>query len=138
MGATDVINSGQVDAVKEIRKLVPNGVDVSFEVAGVQLRLFRRFTLPSHGGTMVVVSIFARPIEFNPMLLTNSGVKVTSTIAYSRQTFKQTVDLVTQHKIEVAPIITKEIALDDIVEEGFETLINDKKQAKILVELSGE
>ncbi|MGM9887985.1 MAG: butanediol dehydrogenase, partial [Limosilactobacillus sp.] len=89
-------------------------------------------------GTMVVVSIFARPIEFNPMLLTNSGVKVTSTIAYSRQTFKQTVDLVTQHKIEVAPIITKEIALDDIVAEGFETLINDKKQAKILVELSGE
>ena len=47
------------------------------------------------------------------MLLTNSGVKVTSTIAYSRQTFKQTVDLVTQHKIEVAPIITKEIVLDD-------------------------
>ena len=36
------------------------------------------------------------------------------------------------------PIITKEIALNDIVAEGFETLINDKKQAKILVELSGE
>lgn len=138
MGATDVINSGQVDAVKEIRKLVPSGVDVAFEVAGVQPTFIQAIHATKPRGTMVVVSIFARLIEFNPMLLTNSGVKVTSTIAYSRQTFKQTVDLVTQHKIEVAPIITKEIALNDIVAEGFETLINDKKQAKILVELSGE
>ena len=72
------------------------------------------------------------------MLLTNTGVKVTSTIAYSRDAFQKTVDLVSQGKIKVEPIITKQIGLDDIVTEGFDTLISDKTQAKILVELSGE
>lgn len=138
MGATDVINSGEVNAVEEIHKLVPNGVDVSFEVAGVQPTFIQAIESTKARGTMVIVSIFARPIEFNPMLLTNTGVKVTSTIAYSRDAFQKTVDLVSQGKIKVEPIITKQIGLDDIVTEGFDTLISDKTQAKILVELSGE
>ena len=138
MGATDVINSGEVNAVEKIHEIVPNGVDVSFEVAGVQPTFIQSIQSTRARGTMVIVSIFARPIEFNPMLLTNTGVKVTSTIAYSRDTFQKTVDLVAQRAINVEPIITKEIELDDIVTEGFDTLIADKSQAKILVELSGE
>ena len=34
-------------------------------------------------GTVVIVSIFAHAVDFDPMLLTNSGVQLTSTIAYS-------------------------------------------------------
>ena len=45
---------------------------------------------------------------------------------------------VAQRAINVEPIITKEIELDDIVTEGFDTLIADKSQAKISVKLSGE
>ncbi|HJA73329.1 MAG TPA: 2,3-butanediol dehydrogenase [Candidatus Limosilactobacillus faecipullorum] len=138
MGATDVINSGEVNAVEKIHEIVPNGVDVSFEVAGVQPTFIQSIQSTRARGTMVIVSIFARPIEFNPMLLTNTGVKVTSTIAYSRDTFQKTVDLVAQRAINVEPIITKEIELDDIVTEGFDTLIADKSQAKISVKLSGE
>ncbi|HWO76430.1 MAG TPA: hypothetical protein VNM69_11125 [Bacillus sp. (in: firmicutes)] len=36
-------------------------------------------------------------------------------------------------RLDVKPVITKKIDLQDIVEEGFNQLINDKKQAKILV-----
>ena len=35
-------------------------------------------------------------------------------------------------------IVTSQIQLDNIVDDGFEALTNDKTQAKILVELSGE
>ena len=37
MGATDVINPSQVkDAIGAIKAIIPEGADVSFEVAGVQ------------------------------------------------------------------------------------------------------
>lgn len=96
MGATDVIKSDQEDAVKKIKELVPGGVDVSFEVAGVKPTFDQAIEATKARGTMVIVAIYGHPIEFNPMQLTNTGVKITSTIAYSRETFQQTVDLVTK------------------------------------------
>ena len=68
----------------------------------------------------------------------NAGVKLTTTIAYSKETFQQTVDLVSSGQIDVEPVITDTIVLDNIVEAGFESLTHDKSQAKILVDLSQE
>lgn len=138
MGATTVINSGKEDAVAKIHELAPRGVDVSFEVAGVKATFEQSIKATKARGTMVIVSIFARPIELDPMLLTNTGVKVTSTIAYSRDSFKKTVALVTSGQMNVKPIITKEIGLDQIITDGFKALTTDKSQAKILIKLSGK
>ena len=70
------------------------------------------------------------------MLLTNSGVQLTSTIAYST-TFQQTIDLIANGSLDVKSVVTDEIELENIVESGFEQLVNDKSQAKILVKLNG-
>ena len=72
------------------------------------------------------------------MQLTNTGVKLTSTIAYTPTSFQQTVDLMGTGQLQPQGIITSQIELDDIVEKGFEALTNDKSQAKILVKLSGD
>ncbi|APC49633.1 butanediol dehydrogenase [Virgibacillus halodenitrificans] len=138
VGATHVVNSGEEDAVKAIKKIVPGGVDVSFEVAGVAPTFKQAIESTRPRGTMVIVSIFAREINWNPIQLTNTGVKITSTIAYTPTTFQQTVDLMGTGQLKPQGIITDQIQLDDIVEKGFEALTNDKSQAKILVELSGE
>ena len=138
MGATDVIKSDQEDAVKKIKELVPGRVDVSFEVAGVKPTFDQAIEATKARGTMVIVAIYGHPIEFNPMQLTNTGVKITSTIAYSRETFQQTVDLVTKGSLVVEPVITKEITIDQVVSDGFEALTNDKAQAKILINVDGE
>ncbi|MBZ6405993.1 MAG: butanediol dehydrogenase, partial [Staphylococcus saprophyticus] len=58
-----------------------------------------------------------------------------STIAYTPTTFQQTIDLINEGNLKVKDVITDEIELDDIVESGFEKLINDKSQAKILIKL---
>ncbi len=81
------------------------------------------------------MSIFGHPIEWNPMQLTNTGVKLTSTIAYTPTTFQQTIDLINEGNLKVKDVVTDEIELDDIVESGFKQLVNDKSQAKILVKL---
>ncbi len=138
LGATHVYNSGEVNPVEAVKAIVPAGVDVAFEVAGVAPTFKQAIDVTRARGTMVIVSIFARPIEWNPMQLTNTGVKVTSTIAYTPSTFQQTIDLMGTGQLKPQGIITSKIELDHIVEEGFEALTNDKSQAKILVELSGE
>ncbi|GKQ42274.1 2,3-butanediol dehydrogenase [Companilactobacillus sp. RD055328] len=138
MGATHIVNPKDGDAVEQIKKIVPNGVDESFEVAGVQPTFEQAIDSTRPRGTMTIISIFAKPISFNPMQLMNSGVKMTTTIAYSRETFQKTVDWITSGKLQVEPVITKEIELDAIVEDGFEALTNDKSQAKILVGFSKE
>ncbi|ANU11956.1 butanediol dehydrogenase [Planococcus antarcticus DSM 14505] len=138
LGATHVVNSGKENPVEAIRAIVPEGVDVSFEVAGVAPTFTQAIASTKARGTMVIVSIFARPIEWNPLQLTNTGVKITSSIAYTPTSFQQTVDLMGTGQLNPQSIVTSQIQLDDIVEKGFEALTKDKTQVKILVELSGE
>ncbi|MCT3397566.1 2,3-butanediol dehydrogenase [Lentilactobacillus hilgardii] len=138
LGATDIINPAESDPLEQINQLVPGGVDVSFEVAGVQPTFEQAISATRPRGKMVIVAIYGHPIQFNPMQLTNTGVQLTTTIAYSREAFKQTVALVSQKQINTAPVITKEISLTNIVDEGFKALTTDKSQAKILIKLSGE
>ncbi|WP_404454867.1 2,3-butanediol dehydrogenase [Oceanobacillus kapialis] len=138
VGATHVINSGEKDPVEAIFDIVPEGVDVSFEVAGVEPTFKQAIETTKPRGTMVIVSIFAKPIEWNPFQLTGKGVRITSSIAYTPTSFQQTIDLMASGQLKPNAVITDQIELDNIVEKGFEALSNDKSQAKILVELSGE
>ncbi|WP_398574483.1 2,3-butanediol dehydrogenase [Staphylococcus equorum] len=135
IGATHTINSGESDPSDVINKHTDNGVDVAFEVAGVAPTLKSAIDVTKARGTVVIVSIFGHPIEWNPMQLTNTGVKLTSTIAYTPTTFQQTIDLINEGNLKVKDVVTDEIELDDIVESGFKQLVNDKSQAKILVKL---
>lgn len=135
LGATHVINSGEDDPVEIIKNNTDSGVDVAFEVAGVAPTLKVSIDVTKARGTVVIVSIFGHPIEWHPMQLTNTGVKLTSTIAYTPTTFQQTIDLINEGNLKVKDVITDEIQLEDIVESGFEQLVNDKSQAKILVKI---
>lgn len=138
IGATHVINSSKVDPVAAVRDILPRGADVTFEVAGVQQTVEQSINVTKARGTVVIISIFANPITWHPMQLINTGVKMTSSIAYSPSSFRETIELMGSGQLDVTSIITKRIGLDEIVTEGFETLVNDKTQAKILVTLSGE
>ncbi|MBB6446797.1 zinc-binding dehydrogenase [Bacillus benzoevorans] len=138
LGATHIINSMKTNPVEEIRKICPNGVDVSFEVAGIEATFKQAIQSTKIRGLVTIVSIFSGSIEWNPFDLTNGGVKVMATLAYEPVTFQQTIDLISTGQLDVKKVITSQIELDDIVEKGIKALINDKSQVKILVKLSGE
>ncbi len=56
-GATHVINSKQVDAVKQVRDLVKGGVDWSFEVIGLPATMEQAYAMIRKGGTAVMVGM---------------------------------------------------------------------------------
>ncbi|HWL23800.1 MAG TPA: hypothetical protein VNR38_08630 [Ureibacillus sp.] len=60
------------------------------------------------------------------------ALHITSTLAY-RNVFPTIIQLMAEKRLDVRPIITSKINLEQIVEDGFEKLLSDVKQAKILV-----
>ncbi|MCR8842555.1 hypothetical protein NQ117_02570 [Paenibacillus sp. SC116] len=47
--------------------------------------------------------------------------------------YKDVIAMIASGQLDVKSIITKKIALDNIIEDGFQALTTDKSQAKILV-----
>ncbi|MFJ5717581.1 2,3-butanediol dehydrogenase [Neobacillus sp. NPDC093127] len=138
VGATHAVNSGQQNPVEYIRSIYPDGVDRAFEVAGVAPTFNQAISVTRARGVVTVVSIFEKPVEFSPMQLTVTGVHLVSTLAYEPDVFETAVKLIASGQIDPSPVITDHIELEDIVNKGFEALMKDKSQAKILVKLSGE
>lgn len=137
-GATHTLNSGKEDPVEFVHSLYPDGVDRTFEVAGVPITLEQAIQSTRPRGMVCIVSIFEKEIDFNPMLLTTSGVRLSTSLGYEPDIFEATVKMIETGQIDPSPMITGQIELEEIIEKGFNLLIEDKSQAKILVKLSGE
>src|SRR5699024_10240902 len=104
VGATHTINSAESNPSDIISKYTDNGVDVAVEVASVSPTFKSSIDVTNSRGIVVIVSIFGHSIECNPMQLTNTGVKLTSTIAYTPTTFQQTIDLINEGNLKVKDV----------------------------------
>jgi len=133
-----VINSVHMDPVEEIRKYCPDGVDCSFEIAGVPATFKQTIDATKVHGIVNIVAIHTKPVEWNPIQLTRSGVSIKASMVYSPSTFKKTIHAMNDGILQPRKIVTSITELEGIIEKGFEALINNKGEAKVLVEISGE
>lgn len=133
LGATAVIDPSKEDAAARIKELSGGGVDVAFEVTGVPAVLQQCIDATRYEGETVIVSIWEKEASFQPNTVVLKEKTLKGIIAY-RDIFPAVMDLMVQGYFSAERLVTKRIALDDIVAEGFETLVNEKTQIKILVE----
>ncbi|WAA13857.1 zinc-binding dehydrogenase [Fervidibacillus halotolerans] len=138
VGATEALNSGKVNPVEYLREKYPQGVDVSLEAAGVKPTFDQAIAVTRPLGNVCIIAVHTRNFEFNPLALMTSGVKLSSSMGYTPQTIKESLEILRNEEFNFEPIMTKKIELDDLVEEGFQSLANDPKQAKIVVKVSGD
>jgi (R,R)-butanediol dehydrogenase/meso-butanediol dehydrogenase/diacetyl reductase len=129
----DPLEREPVEAIKEFTNGL--GVDVAFEVAGIEATIHTAIESTKPEGNVVNISIWEKPasIPVNQFILTER--KMTSIIAY-RNIFQQVIQLIANGQMKATELITKKISLDQIVTEGFEALTNNKNQIKILVDPS--
>lgn len=132
LGATTVINGTRDDIVETIYQLTNGGVSVAYECAGVQPTMTNAVASVKQGGQVMAIAVYAQPVAIDMKQLMLKAADITSTLAY-RHVFPEVIDMIATGRLDVKQVITKKINLKDIVEEGFIPLINDKKQAKILV-----
>lgn len=137
MGADTTIDSTKTNPVETIRKMYPEGADVSIEAAGVADTFTQSIQSTRVRGTVMIVSFHTQSLEFNvPQNLLFTGVNIMGSVGYGNDTYNQVMNELASGALASEPIITSKITLDHIKEDGFEKLIQDKSQEKILIQLN--
>ncbi|MCP1357485.1 2,3-butanediol dehydrogenase [Aneurinibacillus migulanus] len=132
VGADIILDPTQVDVVSEIKQLTNGGVDVSFEVAGIEIVLNQAIESTKADGQVVIVSVWEKTATIPPNSLVLKERDIKGIIAY-RDIFPAVIQLIANGSIKAEELITKKIDLADIVEEGFTSLVKEKNHVKILV-----
>ncbi|PAQ14744.1 butanediol dehydrogenase [Bacillaceae bacterium SAOS 7] len=127
-----VVNPAEVDAVAKLKELSDGGVDVAFEVTGVPVVLQQAIDCTNFEGETIIVSIWESGAEIQPNNIVLKEKTVKGIIAY-RDIFPAVMELMKQGYFQAEQLVTKRIQLDDIVTEGFDALLKEKNQVKILV-----
>lgn len=133
LGATVINPADETDVVGRIQELTNGGADVAFEVTGISSVLKQAIDSTTFEGETIVVSIWENEASIQPNNLVLSERSMKGSICY-RDIFPAVMELMTQGYFPAEKIVTKRIKVDEVVSEGFETLVNDKSQIKILVE----
>lgn len=126
------IDPTEVNPVEQIHKLTNGGVDVSFEVTGVPPVLTQAINASKIGGETMIVSIFETEASIHPQNIVLKERTVTGIIGY-RDVFPAVISLMAQGYFPAEKLITKRITLNDVIEEGFNVLLRERDQVKILV-----
>ncbi|MED4163674.1 2,3-butanediol dehydrogenase [Halalkalibacterium halodurans] len=126
------LNPAEVNVVEEIQRLTDGGADVSFEVTGVPIVLTQAIESTKLNGQTMIVSIFEKEASFQPNLVVMRERNIAGIIGY-RDIFPAVISLMNQGYFSTETLVTKRIGLHDIVEQGFEALMKEKSQVKILV-----
>ncbi|PPJ54152.1 hypothetical protein CBER1_01043 [Cercospora berteroae] len=140
-GAHVVLDPTKDDIVAECLQLTNNrGVDVTFDAAGVQAGLDQAVNSLKARGTHVNIAIWEKRCSLFPNDLVFKERKYLGVATYVKADFQAVIDALSDGRLDNAKkMITKRIELNEVLEEGFMTLINDKeRQVKVLVKGSGE
>ena len=138
-GVADVaLDPRDQDVVGEVGRLTGGrGVDVAFEATSVQVVLDTLIDALAPRGVLVVESIWGAPAQLDIQRVVLKELDIRGTIAYVNN-HPETIRLVESGRIDLRPFISKRIALEHLVDEGYETLIHHNETAvKILVSPSG-
>lgn len=127
-----IIDPARTDSVAAIREATGLGVDVSFEVTGVPPVLKQAIESVHNDGECIIVSIWEHDALVHPNEIVIKEKTVKGTIAY-RDVFPAVLKLMQKGYFSKDKLVTKRIKLEQIIEEGFETLVREKSQVKILV-----
>lgn len=132
------LNPKEVDLSARVHELTGGkGADVAFECTSVQIVLDTLMDALRPTGVLVVVSIWGKKANFDMHKLVMKEIDLRGTIGYVNN-HPQSIALVNEGKVDLAPFITGKIGLEHLVDEGFETLIHRNETAvKILVSPSG-
>lgn len=107
-------------------------MDVAYEVTGVPPVLTQAINSTKIGGETMIVSIFEKEASIHPQNIVMKERTVTGIIGY-RDVFPAVISLMAQGYFPADKLVTKRIKLDQAVEEGFEGLLKERNQVKILV-----
>jgi (R,R)-butanediol dehydrogenase/meso-butanediol dehydrogenase/diacetyl reductase len=132
MGATTVLDPRADGLDSSLAELAPEGPDVVFEAVGAPGAIQEAIGRVRFRGRVVVAGLCFSADTIQPLPATFKEVSVRFVLAYEKDDFQYTVDMMEQERIEPRPIVTDRIGLDE-VPEAFEALAKPDSRCKVMV-----
>lgn len=119
MGATDVVNGAETDAIEAVRELTSGGVDYAFEAIGVKKTVEQACSMARRGGAAVIVGVVpaGTRIEFDGLDLVLSQKRILGSIMGSnrfRIDMPRYVEFYMSGRLQLDEMISERFKLDDI------------------------
>lgn len=138
LGADVVINAKEEDCVEKIMSLTNgDGVDISFEVSGSSEVLKQAINATKFEGKITMASIYTAKLQdFDLSSIVVGARKIIGSVAHRPDQYVTALKYQADKRIDVRPLITGIVALDDLVEKGFKEYLNNKSEhIKILAKI---
>lgn len=138
-GADILIDPTEEDPVERIHDETGTGVDVAFEAVGLETTLTQAVESTKAGGHTTVIGVFGDEIAFSPQALVSHQRSVSGSTSHQLGPLVTTeYDVVLRQlasgQIDASKYVTSRINLSNVVEDGFEALLDDSSdERKILV-----
>jgi (R,R)-butanediol dehydrogenase/meso-butanediol dehydrogenase/diacetyl reductase len=134
-GADAIINprDDKVSVGEQIRKITDGGADVVIECAGAPAALQQSIDMARPGGQVILVGVNERETPIIPTSLMFGEIELKGSLAWTHKDFRIAVDFMASGEVNLKPLLSGVISLDEIQKEGFERLKADKSLIKLLV-----
>lgn len=153
-GATHILDPREVDVAAKVRELTDGvGADVVFDTAGVEVALNGAIAACRTHGTIVNIAVWEKRPAIRVNELMYSEVNYTGSALYDESAFREVIRALSygEFRLLLVPVgfsnnvlgqlkpekmVTSKIKLDEVVEKGFQALVNDRdSHCKILVDV---
>ena len=113
---------------------VPNGFDIVIDCSGNTKAVESSLLTVKQGGTIILVGVSSKPIEFASVIAVMKELTLKGAIAYTKEEFKNCINLISNKKIDVSKFIDDIIPLKD-TQKAYERLTSGNDSAvKIIVD----
>jgi (R,R)-butanediol dehydrogenase/meso-butanediol dehydrogenase/diacetyl reductase len=136
LGAEHVVDPAQVASVR-VRQLTDGlGCDLAVECVGIGPTMDDCLASTRRGGRIVVAGAYEQPYSVNLLNLLLQEHSIAGTFGYANE-FEEARDLIVAGKIDVSPLISRVVSLDELP-DVFEQLTSDRnRDQKVLVRPNG-
>ncbi|PPF77076.1 zinc-binding dehydrogenase [Subtercola sp. Z020] len=110
------------------------GVDAVIECSGNERALNTAIAAVRSAGRVSQTGLHTRPAAIDPMVLSEHDITLSGTWCYPVTDWPRIVDLIARGRYPVEKVVSAQIAMEDVVDKGFETLLSPSgDQVKVLV-----
>lgn len=130
LGATHVVNTRKEDLSQKIAGITDAGMDIAIITAGFPQVFQQALSVVRKGGLVLVVAMFDQPVEISDMGRFLTGEQnIAASWLYRREDFQAAIEMLALRRIDVAPLITHTMPLDEVA-RAFELM--DKRTARAI------
>lgn len=128
-GASRLLDARDGEVVARLRE--GGAVDCAFEAAGSQASLDAALACLRKGGELVLVSLMGE-VRVDAFDLVNRELRLLGSVGY-RDAYPELIGLLADGRLDLTRVVTRSVPLEQALELGFDALLRDKSQIKILV-----